>query len=159
MRENLNFQPHTMGLIPRVNRPEEKKVNYRGAIMVVFPSFLPIIIQLCFSSLHFSFGLHQASSFMLWCGHWNTSYNLAIRIFISMPRERGKSCHDPTWYTLVARQKRQQSLRERFPWPALREFRQLAGKGWLGCLQWRTWRRSSQRKPYKLLQSLFFSQC
>jgi hypothetical protein len=73
-------------------------------------SLLHVIIQIFLGSLHFNFGLHQANNFELWCSHQNTPCNIAIRIVITMPRERGKPRHGSAWYTFAARQKRQQRL-------------------------------------------------
>jgi hypothetical protein len=55
------------------------------------PSLLPVIIQTCLDSLHFSFGSHQASNFELWCGHRNTPCNLVIRIVHLNAKGEGKA--------------------------------------------------------------------
>jgi hypothetical protein len=78
--------------------------------MEVVMSHLLVITQHCTNPLHFSFGLHQVSNSVLWCNHCRTSCNFAIRVTFSMPRERGRPRRGPAWYSLAARQRRQQRL-------------------------------------------------
>jgi hypothetical protein len=94
----------------RANNQAAIEFNVREAVMEVVPSHPPVFIYLCIYLPHYVFGSHQASNLELGSGHCCIHQEFAISFVLTMPRDRGKPCHGPAWYTLAARQKWLQKL-------------------------------------------------
>jgi hypothetical protein len=104
------------GQFPRASKMAAIRCNGWGKLGTEVMSGLNIILPLRRGWIHLTFALHQPGCSEHW--HCIQSAPIALTLLIrtlsdpTMPRERGRPCHGPAWYSFVARQWRVQRLEQ-----------------------------------------------